>query len=213
MQQVVRGVGGAQVMEEGEKLSKKQLAQESLIKKLRQEIQDLIVAKTGVASSLASERQRADAAAAAKAKLEADLASLRQAHRAELEAEKAHHEGLLQKARLAQVHFLPPPCPGGVSPLTLAHVFAKSTPDVQFLRRRSPTVGCIVTGPLCLPRGPRCSHPSPLPPCSYPSPSRRCAYFFLLSGTVSSSPLHLCWLVPIRRHFQRSAHLAGQAAT
>lgn len=115
-QQMVRAsrVRSAQVMEEGEKLSKKQLAQESLIKKLRQEIQDLIVAKSGVSNSLASERQRADAAAAAKAKLEADLAALRQAHRAELEAEKAHHEGLLQKARLAQVLSLalcyPPLC-------------------------------------------------------------------------------------------------------
>jgi hypothetical protein len=90
-------------MEEGEKLSKKQLAQENTMKKLRQEIQDLILQKSGVSTSLTQERQKAEAAISARAKVEAELASLRQAHRAELEAEKAHYEGLLQKARAAQV--------------------------------------------------------------------------------------------------------------
>lgn len=43
-----------------------------------------------------------EAALAAKAKAEEGTAALRQAHKAELEAEKAHYEGLLQCARAAQ---------------------------------------------------------------------------------------------------------------
>lgn len=44
-----------------------------------------------------------EAAVAAKQKAEDAVAPLRQSHRAELEAEKAHYEGLLQRARTVQV--------------------------------------------------------------------------------------------------------------
>lgn len=49
-----------------------------------------------------------EAAVAAKAKAEEAVAALRQAHKAELDAERAHYEGLLQRARAAQVHRHPP---------------------------------------------------------------------------------------------------------
>ncbi len=53
-----------------------------------------------------------EAAVAAKVKAEEAAAALRQAHKAELEAEKSHYEGLLQRARAAQVRPLhyPPLC-------------------------------------------------------------------------------------------------------
>ena len=43
-----------------------------------------------------------DAAQAAKQKAEEQAASLKQSHKAEMEAEKLHYEALLQKARSAQ---------------------------------------------------------------------------------------------------------------
>lgn len=43
-----------------------------------------------------------DAAQAAKQKAEEQVASLKQSHKAEMEAEKLHYEALLQKARSAQ---------------------------------------------------------------------------------------------------------------
>ena len=48
-----------------------------------------------------------EAAQAAKVKAEEGTAALRQAHKAELEAEKAHYEGLLQRARAAQARCTP----------------------------------------------------------------------------------------------------------
>ena len=50
--------------------------------------------------------EQVEAAVAAKAKAEEAVAALRQAHKAELDAEKAHYEGLLQRARAAQVQHL-----------------------------------------------------------------------------------------------------------
>lgn len=50
---------------------------------------------------------QAEAAQAAKVKAEEGTAALRQAHKAELEAEKAHYEGLLQRARAAQARCTP----------------------------------------------------------------------------------------------------------
>ena len=47
-----------QVMEEGERLSKKQLAQESTIKKLRTQIKEGDLAKNEVVTNLAIERQK-----------------------------------------------------------------------------------------------------------------------------------------------------------
>ena len=49
----------AQVMEEGERLSKKQLAQENTIKKLRAELAEARSDKGSTSASLAAERQKA----------------------------------------------------------------------------------------------------------------------------------------------------------
>ncbi len=57
----------------------------------------------GASSTEPKQWLQVEAALAAKQKVEEAMAALRQAHRAELEAEKAHYEGLLQRARAAQV--------------------------------------------------------------------------------------------------------------
>lgn len=49
---------GAQVMEEGERLSKKQLAQENTIKKLRAQLEEARADKGSAAASLAGERSK-----------------------------------------------------------------------------------------------------------------------------------------------------------
>ncbi len=54
----------AQVMEEGERLSKKQLAQENTIKKLRAELTEARSEKGSTSASLASERQKVSNASA-----------------------------------------------------------------------------------------------------------------------------------------------------
>ena len=94
---------GMQVMAEGEQLSKKQLAQESTIKKLRQQLQAAELSRKEFATEVTMERQKLGAAVAARQKAEGDLAAARLAHRTELEAEKAHYEALLAKSRAAQV--------------------------------------------------------------------------------------------------------------
>ena len=56
-----------QVMEEGERLSKKQLAQESAIKKLRAGAKEAAEQKVALEAALASERARLQDALAARA--------------------------------------------------------------------------------------------------------------------------------------------------
>lgn len=56
-----------QVMEEGERLSKKQLAQESTIKKLRASMNEAAEQRASLESALASERSRLQGALAARA--------------------------------------------------------------------------------------------------------------------------------------------------
>lgn len=92
-----------QVMAEGELLSKKQLAQESTMKKLRQHVKDAELSRQELAANLTLERQRLEQMQTAKQKLEADLAAAKHAHRVEVETERAHYEGLLAKSRSAQV--------------------------------------------------------------------------------------------------------------
>ena len=53
-------------MEEGEQLSKKQLAQEVTIRKLRAQLKDGDLVKADVATNLTLERQKVEAALAAK---------------------------------------------------------------------------------------------------------------------------------------------------
>lgn len=90
-------------MAEGELLSKKQLQQESSIKKLRNQIKDVEVSRKELAADLAVERQRCEELAAAKQRAEGELANARQAHAAELAGEKSHYENLVARARAAQV--------------------------------------------------------------------------------------------------------------
>lgn len=90
-------------MAEGELLSKKQLAQESTMKKLRQHIKDVELSRKELAADLSVEREKQEEAQALKQKLEADVAAAKNAHRVEVETERAHYEGLLAKARSAQV--------------------------------------------------------------------------------------------------------------
>ena len=92
-----------QVMAEGELLSKKQLAQESTMKKLRQHVKDAELSRQELATDLSVERQRLEQLQTTKQKLEADLAAAKHAHRVEVETERAHYEGLLAKSRSAQV--------------------------------------------------------------------------------------------------------------
>lgn len=99
---------GVQVMAEGEQLSKKQLAQENTIKKLRQQLKEAEFSRKELAAQAGVERQRVEEQTSARQTAEADLAAARTAHRAELEAEKAHYEGLVAKARAAQVSLLLP---------------------------------------------------------------------------------------------------------
>ena len=95
----------SQVMAEGELLSKKQLAQESTMKKLRQHIKDVELSRQELAADLSVEREKLEQVQAARQKLEADVAAAKNAHRVEVETERAHYEGLLAKARTAQVNF------------------------------------------------------------------------------------------------------------
>ena len=90
-------------MAEGEQLSKKQLAQESTMKKLRQHVKDAELSRNELAADLAVERQKVEAATAARQKAEGELAAAKSAHRQELEADRAHYNGLLAKSRAAQV--------------------------------------------------------------------------------------------------------------
>ena len=90
-------------MAEGELLSKRQLAQESTMKKLRQHIKDVELSRKELAADLTMEREKVEQLQAAKQKLEADVAAAKNAHRVEVESERAHYEGLLAKSRSAQV--------------------------------------------------------------------------------------------------------------
>ena len=73
------------------------------MKKLRQHIKDVELSRQDLAAELATERERAEQLQAAKQKLEADVAAAKNAHRVEVETERAHYESLLSKSRAAQV--------------------------------------------------------------------------------------------------------------
>ena len=90
-------------MAEGEQLSKKQLAQESTMKKLRQHVKDAELSRNELAADLAVERQKAEGATAARQKAEGELSAARSAHRQELEADRAHYNSLRAKSRAAHV--------------------------------------------------------------------------------------------------------------
>lgn len=93
----------AQVMAEGEQLSRKQGNLEATIKKLRQQIKEMETAATKIESKRAIEEARIESAAKAKARLESDMAAAANKHKIELEAQKQHYEGLLQQSRSSQL--------------------------------------------------------------------------------------------------------------
>lgn len=90
-------------MAEGEQLSKKQLAQENTIKKLRQQIKDVEVSRKELATEAMLVRKNLDETTQSKASLEEELTVARTNHQAELDSEVAHYQDLLSKARAAQV--------------------------------------------------------------------------------------------------------------
>ena len=94
---------GAQVMEEGERLSKKQSSMEGTIKKLRQQIRDLEATQSQAASKLAGEESKLEAAVKARQQAEASLAASLQQHKAEADQQKQQYEALLARARSSQV--------------------------------------------------------------------------------------------------------------
>ena len=92
-----------QVMEEGERLSKKQSSMEGTIKKLRQQIRDLEATQGQAASKLAGEESKLEAAVKARQQAEASLAASLQQHKAEADQQKQQYEALLARARSSQV--------------------------------------------------------------------------------------------------------------
>jgi hypothetical protein len=88
-------------MEEGEALSKKQLAQEQTIKKLRGQVKELQGAAAELGEALEAERAKAASAVSERASTAGELYAIREQHAAELAAERQHYERLLGEAREA----------------------------------------------------------------------------------------------------------------
>lgn len=97
-------MSAVQVMEEGERLSKKQSSMEGTIKKLRQQIRDLEAVQNQAAMKLAGEESKLEAAVKARQQAEASLAASVQQHKTEAEQQKQQYEALLARARSSQVH-------------------------------------------------------------------------------------------------------------
>ncbi|KAK9864159.1 hypothetical protein WJX84_002054, partial [Apatococcus fuscideae] len=91
-----------QVMVEGEKLSKKQLTQETTIRKLRSQIREMEAEQSKANLKLSSEEGKVEAANKARLQAETESARLREEHRSELEGQRVHYTGLLSKATSAQ---------------------------------------------------------------------------------------------------------------
>ncbi|KXZ57009.1 hypothetical protein GPECTOR_1g911 [Gonium pectorale] len=88
-----------QVMDEGEKLSKKQNEMEGVLRKLRNQVASVEADKEKLAAKLAAEEAGAADLRKAKAKLERDMAVAAEQAKADLEAQREHFESLLSKAR------------------------------------------------------------------------------------------------------------------
>ena len=85
-----------QVMEEGEALSKKQLAQEQTIKRVRGQAKELQGQVKELTASLEAERAKAASAVSERASTAGELYSIREQHTAELQAERQLYERLLE---------------------------------------------------------------------------------------------------------------------
>lgn len=90
-------------MAEGEKLSKKQLAQETTLRKLRQQNRELSGQVEDLGARLGAAQQAASEAAARVESALAELAAQREQHAAQLAADRATHAQALQEAHAAQV--------------------------------------------------------------------------------------------------------------
>lgn len=88
-----------QVMEEGEALSKKQLAQETTIKKLRLQLQKMKGEVADLTSRLENQRTESSAVAADREAVAETLAAARDRHAEELDAERNHYERLLEESK------------------------------------------------------------------------------------------------------------------
>ncbi|GLI69265.1 hypothetical protein VaNZ11_013798, partial [Volvox africanus] len=92
-----------QVMDEGEKLSKKQVELESIIKRLRGQLTAVEAERDKLATRLAAEESGAAELRRVKAKLEKELVAAGEQAKADLESQREHFELLLQKAKSDQV--------------------------------------------------------------------------------------------------------------
>ncbi|KFM25700.1 Golgin candidate 5 [Auxenochlorella protothecoides] len=91
-----------EVMAEGEKLSKKQLAQETTLRKLRQQNRELSGQVEDLGARLGTAQQAASEAGARVESALAELAAQREQHAAQLAADRATHAQALQEAHAAQ---------------------------------------------------------------------------------------------------------------
>lgn len=91
------------MMEEGEKLSKKVVDLESSLKRVRGQLSSTEADRDKLTTRLAAEEAALAEARKAKAKAERDVAAAAEQAKADLEAQREHFEGLLQKAKADQV--------------------------------------------------------------------------------------------------------------
>ncbi|GIL86742.1 hypothetical protein Vretifemale_14987, partial [Volvox reticuliferus] len=92
-----------QVMDEGEKLSKKQVELESIIKRLRSQLTAVEAERDKLATRLAAEESGAAELRRVKVKLEKELVAAGEQAKADLDSQREHFELLLQKAKSDQV--------------------------------------------------------------------------------------------------------------
>ncbi|XP_023738966.3 golgin candidate 5 [Lactuca sativa] len=91
-----------QVMEEGEKLSKKQAVQESTIRKLRAQIREFEDEKKGFISKLQAEENKVESLKSNKAATEKLLQETREKNQSELETQKEYYLNALSVAKEAK---------------------------------------------------------------------------------------------------------------
>jgi hypothetical protein len=90
-------------MEEGEKLSKRQMDMEQAGRAVRAKLAEADADKEQLAARVAAEEARAEGLARTKQRLERDADAAAESHRAELAAQKEQYDSLLAKARAEQV--------------------------------------------------------------------------------------------------------------
>lgn len=142
-----------QVMEEGEALSRKQLAQEQTIKKLRGQAKELQGQARELQAALDAERAKAASAVSERASTAGELYSIREQHAAELQAERQHYERLLEVRRPAAPVRLALPRPASPRPARPhPHRRHRQRRLLAAAWRRRPLPGCLQPKwrPLCV---------------------------------------------------------------